>query len=349
MSQTPSAAPSGGRSVTAARLHAAGDVRVLTRPAAPDLPGRTRVAISSVGLCGSDVHWYTEGRIGDVAVEAPMVLGHEMTGVALDGPLAGRAVAVDPAVPCRRCPTCEQGLTHLCPDVDFAGQAGTDGGLQSELVWPTAQLLPVPPEVAEPDASLLEPLGVAVHSLDLATVRPGMPVGVVGCGPIGLLVIQIAAAWGCPVTAVEPLAHRAEAARRAGAEQVLATADPAEVAQAVAGGRCPVVVEVSGADAGLATAAHLLSPGGRIVVTGIPDGDTVSFSAATMRRKGVTLAVVRRMSEAAFARGARLAAAGVVDLSWLITDRFALRDTGAALQSAAARQGLKVAVDVAAG
>ena len=112
------------------RLHAPGDVRVEQRPDAVAGPGESLVRVTSVGLCGSDLHWFAAGAIGDAAIDRPLVLGHEMAGVVLSGPLAGRSVGLDPAVPCGRCRECTSGLEHLCTRMSFAGHGSTDGGLQ---------------------------------------------------------------------------------------------------------------------------------------------------------------------------------------------------------------------------
>lgn len=326
-----------------ARLYAAGDIRVSEEDRRADAPDHTRVRVTGVGLCGSDLHWFSEGAIGDAVLRSPLVLGHEFAGVALDGPLKGATVGIDPAIPCGHCETCASGNGHLCPRVGFAGHGGTDGGLQEEVVWPTRHLHRLPDGYDGAMGALLEPLGVAVHALDLSHLRAGATVGVVGCGPIGLLLVELAVAFGARVVAVEPRPHRVEAALRAGAAVAVTPEEAGGVADADC---CDVVFEVSGADAGLATAGHLSRPGGRIVLVGIPDEDSTTFQASLMRRKGLTLAAVRRMTDSAYARGIRLATSGVVDLSWLTSHRFGLDEAAKAFDVAVAREGLKVVVDV---
>ncbi len=314
-------------------------------------PGESLVRVQAVGLCGSDLHWYTDGGIGDAQLATPLVLGHEVSGVVVSGPLEGRPVALDPAVPCGRCETCLTGHRNLCPTVRFAGHGSVDGGLRELVAWPDAQLHELPPGVTPGEGTVLEPLGVALHAVDLAHVRLGASVAVVGCGPIGLLLVQVARAAGAAsVVAVEPLAHRREAALRAGADVVL---DPAELAPAgmfttgIGSPGVDVVLEVVGAAPAVELAVRAARPGGRVVLVGIPDDDVTTFPASVARRKGLTIAVARRMGEV-YPRAIDLVQRGVVDAASVISHRYPLQDVGGAFAAAAQRTGLKVVVDLSA-
>jgi L-iditol 2-dehydrogenase len=320
-------------SMQAARLYGAGDVRLHTEERPSPTGARDRlVEVTSVGLCGSDLHWFTEGGIGDAVLAQPLVLGHEMAGVIRGGPDDGRRVAIDPALPCGVCEPCRSGHGNLCPDVVFAGHGSCDGGLRQYLTWPAHRLHPLPDKLSDDDGAMLEPLGVALHALDLAHLRMAATVAVVGCGPIGLLLIQLARRHGATrVLAAEPLPHRMAAAATFGAEP----ADGAAVAD--------VVFEVSGSDAAVDTALRLARPGARVVLVGIPDGDRTTFSAALARRKGLTLVMVRRMGEV-YPRAIDLAERGLVDLAPLVSDVFPLSEVATAMTTAAARTGLKVVI-----
>lgn len=331
-----------------ARLYGVGDLR-LTDEAVPHVPpSMTLLRVTAVGLCGSDLHWYSEAGIGDARLQRPLILGHEFAAVIQGGPRHGERVAVDPAIPCERCATCREGHPNLCPDVEFAGHGNHDGALRERLAWPTHRLHPLPAAFSDADGALLEPLGVALHALDLAHVPLGSTVAVVGCGPIGLCVLQCARAAGAAtVVAAEPLSHRREAARRLGADYA---ADPRELAHSAAladllGGRgADVVFEVAGTDDAVDLALRMARPGARVVLAGIPDSDRTTFRASLARRKGLTVMLVRRMKDV-YPRAIRLVQRGTVDLSSLVTHRYPLGEAHEAFQTASTRQGIKVIVE----
>lgn len=334
-----------------ARLHGAGDVRLHTEPRPPVRAGDRLVEVTSVGVCGSDLHWFAEGGIGDAVLARPLVLGHEMAGVIRGGPEDGVRVAIDPALPCGACESCRSGHGNLCPAVVFAGHGSCDGGLRQFLTWPAERLYPLPDSLSADDGALLEPLGVALHALDLAHLRLASTVAVVGCGPIGLLLVQLARRHGATrVLAAEPLPHRLALAAKFGAEPIgphhpAPAGTSAEPAGKGAGpaGVADVVFEVSGSDAAVDTALRLAKPGARVVLVGIPDADRTSFSAGLARRKGLTLVLARRMGEV-YPRAIDLAARGLVELSPLVSDVFPLAGAAAALATAAARTGFKVVI-----
>lgn len=329
-----------------ARLHAPGDVRVHAEAIPAVGPGDVLLRVTSVGLCGSDLHWYTDAAIGDASLEWPLVLGHEIAAVIDGGPRRGTRVAVDPANPCRLCPVCRGGHEELCPAMRFAGHGHTDGGLRIWMSWPERLLHPVPDSIGDEEASLLEPLGVALHAIDLGAVVPGMRTAVVGCGPIGLLVVGALRAAGIEtIAAGDLLPHRVAAARRAGADRTWLATEPGEPdAAAEPGPDADVVFECAGDERAVEAAIRIAAPAGRIVLVGIPADDRTSFTASAARRKGLTLVLCRRMTAADLDRAIALAAGGRIDLAALVTDEFGLDDAPRAFAALAARRGLKVVV-----
>lgn len=315
-----------------ARLHRAGDVRLHDEEQPAPGPDERLVEVTAVGICGSDLHWFTEGGIGDAVTSNPLVLGHEMAGVIRGGPDDGVRVAIDPAIPCGHCEPCQEGWPNLCLNIVFAGHGTCDGGLRQFLTWPAHRLHRLPDKLTDDDGAMLEPLGVALHALDLSHMRMASTVAVVGCGPIGLLLVQLAARHGATrVLAAEPLPHRMAAALGFGATP--AGSEPV----------ADVVFEVSGSPAAVDTALRLAKPGARVVLVGIPDADQTSFSASIARRKGLTLVLARRMGEV-YPRAIDLAAQDLVSLEPVVSDVFGLEDVSGALTAAAARNGLKVVV-----
>jgi L-iditol 2-dehydrogenase len=305
-------------------------------------PGETLVRVTDVGICGSDLHWFEEGGIGDAQLTRPLVLGHEIGGVVHDGPLAGTPVAVDPAIPCGACRQCLAGHRNLCPTIRFAGHGALDGGLRELLAWPTALLHPLPEALSTTVGAVLEPLGVAIHALDLAHLSTAANVAIIGCGPIGLLLVEAAVASGATsVLAVEPLPHRRAAARERGADIVL---PPDEVTGRLPQLEVDVAIEAAGNDGAVEQAMALVRPGGRVILTGIPTNDRTSFPASLARRKGLTIALVRRMKVDGYERGIRLVGRGRVDAASLVTARFPLEKTAEAFELAARRTGLKVLI-----
>ena len=250
-------------------------------------------------------------------------------------------MAIDPAIPCETCRACRDGYRNLCYRLKFSGHGDTDGMMREFMAWPTTALHPLPDRVSDADGAMLEPLGVAIHSVDLGHLPFGGTASVIGCGPIGLLLIEVLKVAGASsVLAVEPLAHRREAAERLGADEV---ADPAAFDEALRAG-VDVAFEAAGNNEGVELAMASVRPGGRVVLVGIPGDDVIRFGASLARRKGLTIAMVRRMNEV-YPRAIGLAERGVVDLGSVVTSRTGLGEIPAAFGAAARRTGLKAIIE----
>jgi L-iditol 2-dehydrogenase len=316
------------------RLHAPNDLRQHDEPKPEPGPGEALVRVAAVGICGSDLHWFGEAGIGDAKLKQPLVLGHEFAGVIAEGPRQGERVAVDPAVPCHACGFCLQGNPNLCEHMRFAGHGLEDGALREYIAWPEECLFPLPDSLSDADGVMLEPLGVAIHAVDLAHLRTGMSVGVFGCGPIGLLAIQAARLAGATeVFVTEPLSHRLEAARSLGAREWTPSQE------------VDVAFEVAGENEAVEAAFAAVRPGGRVLLAGIPADDRTSFSASTARRKGLTIKLVRRM-KFTYPRAIKLVESGKVDVRSLVSHQFPLEQVQQAFTVAQRREGLKIIIEI---
>ena len=294
--------------------------------------GEALLRVLAVGLCGSDAHWFKEGAIGDAALDDGLVLGHEFAAVIESGPRTGQRVAVDPAIPCLDCEQCVAGRPNLCLHLKFAGH-GIDGALRRHMVWPERCLVPIPDHLSDEQGAMLEPLGVALHAIDLAGDIEGSSVGVIGCGPIGLLLIAALGRLGAGrILAVDPIDHRMEAARSMGATNAI-TDDGLDL-----------VFETAGNDPALHTALTAARPGARVVLVGIPDGDRTSYIASVARRKELTMVVCRRMLPGDLVRAAEMAGSGLPGLESMVTDRYPIGEAEAAFRALTERVGLKVMV-----
>jgi L-iditol 2-dehydrogenase len=325
------------------RLHACADLRLHDEPRPVPSQGEPLIRVKAVGICGSDLHWFSEGGIGDAVLENPLVLGHELAGE-LEG---GQRVAVDPAIPCRQCEFCLQGHPNLCPKVIFAGHDKTDGALREFMTWDEKCLFPIPDSITDDDGVMLEPLGVAIHAVDLGHLKAGMTVGVFGCGPIGLLIIQLARLSGAAnIIATDRLPHRVDAAKATGAHHGFLTDGRPNVGPILAASSkrgIDVAFEVAGEQGAVDDAFAAVIPGGKVILAGIPGDDNTSFSASTARRKGLTIKLVRRMKQT-YPRAIELVSQRLVDVHSLVTHRFPLEQAAEAFRIAVKRDGLKVIV-----
>jgi L-iditol 2-dehydrogenase len=310
-------------------------------------PGEELVRVKAVGICGSDLHWFTESGIGDVRLAQPVLLGHEAAGVIESGPRAGLRVAIDPAMPCQKCEQCRAGHAHFCTALHFAGDGVTDGVFRELVAWPSDSLVPVPDALTYADAAMLEPLGVGLHAIKLGGIRPGERVGVFGCGPIGIFLIQLARLSGATtIVATDVLPHRLAAARAAGATATALVAGGSERAELLAatdGHGVDVAFEAAGVDDSVDTAVSLAAPGGTVVLVGISSSDRTTFTASPARRKGLTIKISRRMNRV-YPEVIRLVEAGLADVRSVVTSSYPMREVEAAFGAAAARTGEKVVV-----
>ncbi|HVM62025.1 MAG TPA: alcohol dehydrogenase catalytic domain-containing protein [Verrucomicrobiae bacterium] len=331
------------RGMLAARFYGPRDVRVepVPLPGQPG-PGDVLLRVTATGICGSDLHTFTDGRIGDTVPKSPIVLGHEFAAVieafgsGVEHLRVGTRVAVDPAHPCHHCDLCDAGHPNLCRRLHFCGLYPDDGSLREFMIVPARTCFPVPDSIDDESAAMLEPLGVALHATDLAKIRVGDRVAVLGAGPIGLLLIQTAKLAGAAEIFVrDPLAWRLALAMKLGAKPLPVRAEVDVAIEAAWGGNA------------IEQAIELARPGGRVVLVGIPSEDRCAFQHSPARRKGLTIMFSRRMKHT-YPRAISLVVSGKVDVRSLVTHRFPLQDAAEALALNAAYKDKVVKVIVTA-
>jgi L-iditol 2-dehydrogenase len=309
----------------AARLYGPRDIQVerVAHPGNPG-PGNVLLRVTATGICGSDLHTFADARIGDTVLKSPLVLGHEFAGVieaigsGVEELREGMRVAVDPAHPCHHCDLCESGHPNLCRRLHFCGLYPDDGSLRELMVVPARTCFPVPDSIDDEAAALLEPLGVALHAIDLAKIRVGDRVAVIGAGPIGLLLVQTAKLAGASEVFVrDPLPNRLMLAAKLGAKPMAVR------------GEVDVAIEAAWGGAAIEQAIELTRPGGRVVLVGIPSEDRCAFQHSTARRKGLTIVFSRRMKHT-YPRAIRLVESGKINVLSLVTHRVPLKNAAEA-------------------
>jgi L-iditol 2-dehydrogenase len=313
---------------------------VLTRPGSLELaerevprpgPGEVLVAVRSVGVCGSDVHYYQHGRIADFVVTSPLVLGHETSGViaavgdGVDPGRLGARVAIEPGTPCGHCVQCKAGRYNLCPDMRFYATPPFDGSLAEYVISRADLAFDLPDEVSDDAAALLEPLSVGIWATAKAQIGAGSRVLIAGAGPIGLVNAQVARARGATdVTVTDIAADRLEAAQRNGATAVVtAGQDP--------GAGYDAFIDCSGAPAAITAGVTALGPAGRAVLVGMGP-DTITLPFGPLQARELTITGTFRYANT-WPTAIALAATGAVQLDALVTGRFGLAEAEQALLS----------------
>src|SRR5579862_8890264 len=267
-------------------------------------PGEVQVRVAAVGLCGSDLHSFAEGAVGDTPCVYPMVLGHEpageviKAGTGVTGWDPGARAAFEPAIYCYHCEFCLSGRHNVCANLRFMSLPGEPGFFRDYANVPARNLLAIPPGMSFLEATLIEPLAVVLHSLKLVALKPGETALVFGAGPIGLLTIAALKLYGARrVWAVEPLAHRRELALHLGADAVFdpKQVDPVHQVLAETGQRgVDVSIDCAAKDDTVNQSLLATRNAGRVVITGIPSEEHVRLAFHVLRRKELTFYSVRR-------------------------------------------------------
>lgn len=314
----------------AAVLVRPGEIAIEQRPVPAPAAREVLVEVASVGVCGSDVHWYEHGRIGDLVVRSPLVLGHECAGrvVAVGGGVTkhaiGDRVCLEPGVPCGRCRECRAGRYNLCADVAFFATPPVDGAFADFVTIHEDFAFALPDGMSDDVGALMEPLSVGIWACRKAGITAGDRVLVTGAGPIGLLAMQVARACGAADVAVSDVnAHRLAVAERLGATRVLHAGQDAP-------GEVDALLECSGHPGAVVAGIEALRPAGTAVLVGMGPQPTAEIPLSVIQNRELWLTGTFRYANT-YPAAIELAASGRVDVAALITGHYGLEDTETAL------------------
>lgn len=308
------------------------------------LPGEVLIRIKYVGVCGSDVHYYTEGRIGSQVVDYPFMVGHECSGIVVakgDGVThleVGDLVAIDPSVHCGQCEQCLSGRPHTCLHNKFLGCPGqVEGCLTEYIVMPGFTCFPVTDLMDAEEAALLEPFTIGVYAVRLADAAENSRIAIFGAGPIGLsILMKLLADNRKSIGVIEPLDYRLEKAGEIGAGWLInpATEELLQVFQERGDGEVDIVFDASGEQEAIDNALQILKPGGKLILVGIPPSAQYIFNMDLMRRKEITVINVRRQNHC-YEEAIQLVKSKKVNLKQMVTHYFQLRKTPVAFDMVA--------------
>ncbi|MDX8339452.1 alcohol dehydrogenase catalytic domain-containing protein [Draconibacterium sp. IB214405] len=296
-----------------------------------------KIKLSTIGVCGSDIHYYAEGNIGSQVVEYPFTVGHECSGIIVEvgkdvnNVKVGDLVVVDPSVHCGTCDQCLAGRPHTCRNNKFLGCPGQLEGCLSEfIVMPSYTCIPVSDQLNAMQAALIEPLSIGVYAVKLAQMQhKESSTAILGAGPIGLSILMKLLADGVPnIGMIEPLDYRLDRAEEIGASW-LVNPNRDDVEAAVKKQEellMDIVFEASGDQQAVDNAIKILKPGGKLVLVGIPPDAQYVFNMDLMRRKELTIINVRRQNHCV-EDAIDLVVSGKVQVSKMVTHEFNLEET----------------------
>lgn len=336
-------------------LHAAKDLRLEERPVEPLGPGQVRVRVGAGGICGSDLHYYHDGCVGDFLVREPLILGHEVAGdvvevgEGVERVRVGDRVAVNPSQPCWQCPACQDGRSQVCRRMTFYGSAAVfphiQGAYRELLACQESQCHVVPKSTPHAVAAMAEPLAVCLHAANQAGSLLGAEVLITGSGPIGALTCMVARQAGAArITVTDVVEPTLEVAARVGADETINVAsDPARMKVYEAGkGHFDVAFEASGNPLALITCLDCIRPGGRIVQLGMLPPGALALPITKLTAKEIELVGTFRF-HAEYAMAVAGLVSGRFDVSPLLTGTFPAEARDAAFAAAAdRRQHMKV-------
>ena len=341
----------------AAVLHGPRDLRLRDVPVPEPAPDEVLVRISTNGLCGSDIHFFEDGKLGPYVVDRPYIPGHEASGTVVraasagGGPAEGTRVAVEPGIPCRRCRHCKGGRYNLCEDVVFLSAPPVNGTFAEYVAIAADFAHPVPDSVSDEEAAFIEPVSVGIQAANRAGFTAGSTAAILGAGPIGLVTMLVLKAYGASeVFAVDVLEGRLALAERLGAAGIVnpRETDPAAAVAALTGGRgADFVFDTSGSSAACASAPGIAARGGVVTLVGWPETASVPFPVELVLEKELDVRGVNRYCNT-YPTAVGLISARKIDVSPLVSHRFAFRNVVEAFVFASEHREQTVKVMIAA-
>jgi len=298
-------------------------------------PGDVRISVDTVGICGSDVHYYTHGKIGPFVVKSPMVLGHEAAGVVAEVGegvthlAVGDRVCMEPGVPNMASKASKLGVYNVDPDVRFWATPPVHGCLTPSVVHPAAFTYKLPDHVSFAEGAMVEPFAIGMQAATRARIKPGDVALVTGAGPIGIMVALAALAGGCSKVYISDIVDEklGVAAQYGNIHPInLTKADVTEVVRSeTAGWGADVVFECAGAPKSVQTALEAVAPAGCVVWVGMPV-DPVPVDIVLAQSKEIRMETVFRYANM-YDRAIEFLASGKVDLKPLISETIAFSDS----------------------
>ncbi|WFE75847.1 NAD(P)-dependent alcohol dehydrogenase [Roseinatronobacter sp. S2] len=317
-------------------------------------PYDVRVAIRTVGICGSDVHYYTHGKIGPFVVQEPMVLGHEAAGVVLEtgsevrNLTVGDRVCMEPGIPDATSRASKLGIYNVDPSVKFWATPPVHGCLTPEVIHPAAFTYRIPDNMSFAEGAMVEPFAIGIQSALRARIQPGDVGLVIGAGPIGMMTALAALAGGCAKVFIADLAQPKldiiGAYDGVGTINIRQSSAAQAIAAATGGWGADVVFECSGAAAAVLGLPALARPGGTVVLVGMPV-EPVPMDIVGLQAKELRIETVFRYANV-YDRAIELIASGKVDLKPLISETFAFKDSVAAFERAAEARDTDVKIQI---
>ena len=300
-------------------------IRLITRP------DEVKIRMLALGVCGSDIHYYTQGKIGSQEVRFPFTVGHEGAGIVAETGSEvkkvkpGDKVAIEPSLPCGQCDQCLTGRSHTCRRIRFLGCPGqAEGALSEFIVMPEANCLPLPGNLNADHGSISEPLAIGIYSVKKSGGVRGLKIGILGFGPIGMSVMLAAKADGAEkIYVTDKIGERLAIAIKEDADY---TGNPLrdniiENIRNFESSGLDVVFECCGQQEALDQAVDLLKPGGKIIIAGIPEFDNWSLNVENTRRRELMVQFIRRQVDCT-ETAIEMMHTGLIDVSNMTTHRF---------------------------